>query len=163
MLVDVLPKLEERLRTIRDAAGKKCPAFGTGHTELSLHGAPPRIVWVPTAGPIRPASDQGGDGVTKPRKLWERHIEVAAHLWSDDLASGEELMEHLVGAIHDVGWGSYGMVSENWLETEAGVTTRGELCVVTFNVVLPLGRPLTAAVSAPIELDVSASATMGDA
>jgi hypothetical protein len=105
--------------------------FGkTGSDVFSGEAVPPRIVWVPGHEDFDALVTQGGDGISNPRPLWRRLVNVKVHLWaaatsleatgSEHDAAVEDLMNVLVSSVHDiVGPGGYAPVGGDWIDTEA--------------------------------------------
>jgi hypothetical protein len=154
----VQARLGENLRAL--SLSGQMPKFVVGEVSKALEGDYPRIVWMPTTESIGPADAQGGDGVANPRPLWKRTVRVEVGIWGKDIPGCEDLANHLVAAMHDVGWGWDGVTNASW-DTKA-VLQRGVLytLIVTFQIPftrekdvlsLPLEDfPLTETVELPV-------------
>lgn len=150
----VFTAVEAQLRLVLEdpAINLPVPTFSVGKDKISFQEAPPRIVWVPTRGPVRGPHGQGGDGVGNPRPIKTRHIGVVAHIWaadaskpdgSGDFAAVEVLTNHFVAAIHDVCHGAYDITSEDWPEDIQQQSTRlGMVCLLSMEFQIPFTREL---------------------
>lgn len=137
MIREVCTAVNEKLMATLSAMGvSPLPSFGVGKRALVDAGAPPRVTWVPTRGPHDGKGLGKGMG-SNPRALSIRHLQIEAHVWGEDIDSTEELSRQLVAAIQSSGLATvFKSVGEVW-DTESN-TQAGELCIVTFEVELPL-------------------------
>jgi len=124
-LAEIFKAIQGQIADVLSATGGKVPNFGFGKEGVPQSSAPPRIVFIPVAGPASPPDSRGGET----RALWKRKVHVEFHVWERDISAAEALCNHLVAAIHFVMPGSYAMVGEAW-DTD-GISHFGLLCVLT--------------------------------
>jgi hypothetical protein len=151
-----MAKLEE----VCTAASAPMPEWDLGWASVQqAHGGIPRIIWTPIGGPASTDTVEG-DGVNAPRKLWKRRVNIQARVWGEDITHCEEIGQRLAQALQLVGWGSYGIVSEEWGYGETEVTADGELLIMVIWFDLAWTRAIERAAQGPIELDVTAADPM---
>jgi hypothetical protein len=134
----IFTAVEEQIAADMDP--EPAPKFLFGQAQLFSAGAPPRIVWVPTReeyGPPKSATD----GVTNPRPLHTRNVQVEAHIWGRDTDEAERLLEIVARALHTLAWGPGRILSGHWDVGGDAKTVKGEVYVMT----LLCERPVTRA------------------
>lgn len=99
------------------------PAVSTdfGARAQPFHEAPPRVVAIPTGGPIgapRPSEDAG-------RRLYGRKPSVTVVLWAEGTDALEALQEAFLTCFEHACGGTGRPVSEQWV-TELGVMSLGD-------------------------------------
>lgn len=153
-IVETTDAINARLADELQRLGLKVPTFRFGEDQLHVQEDAPRIVWVPRRGSadsnIKPAADHpsmfnGGSAnrsMPTVRPLWRRKLGFEVHVWAlrddasgdldikKDFVAAEQLVNHLVAAIHDETWGSYAATSEDWTKAQASAQRRGTLVVV---------------------------------
>lgn len=134
-LVSVFKDVEARVTEIVGSIGEKIPNMGLGENAKFKHEAPPRIVWVPTAGPIKKPNQAGGDQRSNPRQLWLRELNVQARIWHVDIESAEALAGHMLAAMSEGQHGAHRVMGEAW--DTSGVQQLGVQLVLTLAIQLP--------------------------
>lgn len=128
-----------------------------GARHIAAHGAPPRVVWVPTQDKFGPARQHG----TEPRAIKSRGAGVVVHIWArdpdgnpeKDLAACEQLLNAVLWATHQVAYGSYEVVDGSWLGQDGEELTqmgRAYLLELQFQV------PITAPVATTETIEIAA-------
>lgn len=166
-LQDFFAAVEARMSTVLTGLGVPVPAFDVGLDRLLVEAAPPRIVWIPGKETHRGPHAQGGDGISNPRPLRTRHVQIQVHIWAvdpssppvigGDLAAVETLLGHLVAAINDCAWGAWDVTGGDWTAGQASTTRLGMVYVLDLELQIPLTREVdpTAVVTAmPITPEV---------
>lgn len=143
--------VEQQLATTFAGTANEVPAFAFGEDGLGELRSPPSVVWVPRAGTMAGAGQLGGDQIATPRALMRRQLTIEAHIWvsagddqdtSKDFTAAEDLMNHLVAAMHAAWWGAHRVASESWFSGQSASTKLGVICVLGVIVYLPLVREL---------------------
>ena len=132
-----------------------------GGENLPKHGAPPRIVWVPLGGPIRP-SDRSG---INPNQLRTRAEQVAVYCWGASPATGdapfdaiasygatEMLLNNVVASLHRLSGGSDFYRTATWPPTNAALDTLGAAYKLVLEFLIPVtdySQPMATITSAP--------------
>jgi hypothetical protein len=153
-MVETTEAINARLADKLQRLGLTVPTFRFGEDQLHVQEDAPRIVWVPRRGPtdanIKPAADHpsmfaGGSAdrsMPTVRPLWRRLLGFEVHVWAlredanvdhdlkKDVTAAEQLVNHLVAAVHEETWGSYAATSEDWTKAQASSQRRGTLVIV---------------------------------
>jgi hypothetical protein len=117
--------------------------FGFGARELDRAATPPRVVWR-----IVRAEHQGTPRPgLNPRPLFERIVELEAHLWGESFEQTEAMLEDAARAMHRAAVGSFRPLREEWPaedDNDRAHQKRGAYCLLTFEVLVPVtDLPLT--------------------
>ncbi len=128
------------------------PYFGAEN--LSQNDAPPRIVWVPTAGRFGPAQ-QRGSGQLDPRALHTDHATVEAHCWGTDSAGAEALKAAFVLALRSALGPNYRPTGYRW--TDPALTQLGRECILTFELDIPITDAVPTVATPPIAMPTTVS------
>lgn len=131
-LRDILQAVEARFR----ADGGKA-TFKVGEEHVLEHDAPPRIVWILRGGAIGPV-DKGG---VNPRPLKTRNVRVFAHVWAQDFAAADALLNRLLAAAHAVASGSVDFGSEDWPPQNSQLSAHGTVVIVDLSFRVPVTAP----------------------
>jgi hypothetical protein len=134
--------VQARLGTTLGALGEKLPNMGLGENAKFKHETPPRIVWVPTGGPVSKPKQAGGDQRSNPRQLWLRALQLEARIWHADIKQTEGLANHMVAAMHEALSGGYKILGETW--DTLGATQLGVQLVLTMSIDLPFTDEVSA-------------------
>lgn len=135
---------------------------------IAEHGAPPRVVWVPSADEFKGAQKNPRGGSSAQHSLMTRECGVTLVCWAETVEATEDLVEMLVRhLVRAAGVGSLGITIQRgqWV-SEAGASQLGEgyALSITFPVdvraqgATPPTRPATVT---PV-LDTSGTGTPGD-
>jgi hypothetical protein len=131
-LADIISTVDAEL----EAADVELTSLVGAH-HLAAEGAPPRVVWVPTEDSFGPA-EKGG---VEPRQLRTRIAGVEAHVWGQDLAATEALVNSVIAAVHAAAHGSYAVSSGRWYGQDGEVLHFGTVCVLSFQFRIPVTAP----------------------
>lgn len=132
-LQDVLAQFEAAIAT--DPRVPSGLLFHFGPASLSKEDAPPRVVWVPVAGPV-----EGPEKSTpiNPTQILTRRCTVEAHCWGETYSLAEALAEVVWTGIHNVAVGSFTPSNE-----DPGIPDnlqRGWLIILNFQLLLPVSK-----------------------
>jgi len=133
-LEDLCAELEAHMNTRGVVSGT---AFGFGAKELDRASKPPRVVWRLVRGECEGTPRPGQN----PRPLFNRRLELEAHLWGTDYEQTEQLLEDVSRAMHGAAAGSYAPLREEWpAEDDDGRAHqfKGNYCVFTLEVLVPV-------------------------
>ena len=133
----ICAELEEHMKE-RGVVHDKAPVlFGFGARELDRAARPPRVVWrlvrAEHEGTTRPGQN--------PRPLFNRRVELEAHLWGQTYEQAESLLEDVARALHDSAVGSYTPLREEWpAEDDDGRAhqSHGVYCKLTLDLLVPV-------------------------
>lgn len=95
---------------------------------LAEHGAPPRVVWVPTSDEFQGAQKNPRGGSTLQHSLMTRACGVTLVCWAETVSAAEDLVEMLVRhLVRAAGVGAVGITIQRgqWV-SEAGASQCGE-------------------------------------
>jgi len=136
--------------------------FGFGARELDRSAKPPRIVWRLVRGEHEGTTRPGQN----PRPLFNRRLELEAHLWGATYEQAEQLLEDVGRAVHASAVGSYAPLREEWpAEDEDGRVHqhKGVYCVLTLELLVPVTTTAqTTATVIAVDFDTSASSLTDD-
>lgn len=138
----------DAMKALLEQAGVTAPMF-LGARHLLEHGAPPRIVWVPTQDTIGAPLYIG----THPVRLFDSQLGIAVHCWGETFDEAIALRDAFVrasrllqGAAFEItGGGFYNPNDDGWIKL-------GEVYALSCSVPLPIfEEPLSDAKTARIE------------
>lgn len=136
-ILDIVNAVRTQMLAIDPA---NTPDFEIGAAALNPKRSEPVVIWVPQGETITGARGQGGDGVSAPRPLYTRNVQVVAHLWDEDIPHVEALFQLVVQAVYAVGWGPTKPLHAQWQTGAEIVTNWGVLLGVAFEWQIPLVR-----------------------
>lgn len=133
-------------------------SFGFGASELDRHGAPPRVVWRLARGEHEGTTRPG----LNPRPLFNRRLEIEAHLWGSTHEQTEALLEAVARAVQKAAAGSFAPLREEWPNEEEDRRSqirKGHYCILTFQALVPVTSAMqTTATVATVAFDTTTSA-----
>lgn len=112
-----------------------------GRAELVRHERPPRIVFVPSGGPIGATTEIGRRdiGGQSTRSIHERALKCEIYCWGRTFSEAETLLENTVVALRRTALASYELGAESWItETDDGQADLQYGAVVMLEAVLYL-------------------------
>lgn len=142
MISTVFSAIKARLDAALAAAGQPAIRHELGAWQLPSNSAPNQIVWVVGRGQIK-APRQTGQGARalNIRQIATRTERIYAHVWggAGGFDATERLLNHFLAALR-AGCTSYPYraLETDWTIAQDSVTTAGRLCVVTFELDLPV-------------------------
>lgn len=128
---------EELATEIADANTLPGLTFTFGGAELDRHGSPPRITWRLVRGEHEGTTRPGGN----PRPLFNRRLEIEAHLWGADYEQTEAMLEAVARAVQKAAVGSFAPLREEWPaedDDRRSHSVKGRYCLLTFEALVPV-------------------------
>jgi hypothetical protein len=144
------------LETFLKAVGKRARELASARTGIApdtLIGiqfvgniaSPPRVVLVPKRGPVNVAKTNAGLGVSNPRPLASRALQIDIFVAGKTMDETEGLCGDVLAALADPGPGAqsvtFSPVAEDWGHEVASQLKSGSLCVLTVALSLAYPRP----------------------
>lgn len=132
-------RLKRIAQAVHQALGDLSVAARHDRTALSEHGQLRRIVWL-TEGGTGEAAHQAGGRIPPGRpnvrvvSTWLRVETAQAHIYAEDRATCEELLDKVIAALDEECGPSFAGFSYRWVTEErpnAGVTLRASKCILT--------------------------------
>ncbi len=111
--------------------------FGFGARELDRAGKPPRVVWRLVRGEHEGTPRPGQN----PRPLFNRQLELEAHIWGETYEQTEQLLEDVGRAVHAAAVGAFSPLREEWPAEDddgRGHQHKGFYCVLTLELLVPV-------------------------
>jgi hypothetical protein len=138
----VFAAIKDRLDAALVAAGQPAIRHELGAWKLPSTGAPNQIVWVVGRGQIKAARQTGqGARAINIRQIATRTERIYAHVWGGGggFDATERLLNHFLAALR-AGCTDYPYraLETDWTIAQEAVTTAGRLCVVTFELDIPV-------------------------
>lgn len=155
-LEDICAELQAHMTSQSVVAGT---TFGFGARELDRAGKPPRVVWRLVRGEHEGTPRPGQN----PRPLFNRRLELEAHLWGETYEQTEQLLEDVARAVHSSAVGSFAPLREEWpAEDDDGRSHqhKGVYCVLTLEILVPVtAKTQTVATVTATAFDTSTSSS----
>jgi hypothetical protein len=120
-----------------------------GEENLAEHGAPPRVVWVPTADKFGPPT-QRGSVVGDARALHTNRAAVAVHCWGADTASALALRDQFIVALRGQIGPNYELQDGGW--AGQAMMTNGRVYILSLTLNIPIVDTAPAVAAPPISL-----------
>lgn len=119
-----------------------------GAEHIDSHGAPPRMIWVPTLDTFMRGQGRRSSNAREPQSVITRMANVRIRLWAksdtgeavDDFLAAEKLLNDVLVVIHDHCHGSFVASNADWLETKAGHLELGRAVDLTVSFEMPITR-----------------------
>lgn len=141
-----MTRLKSIAKAVHHELGDSSVAARHDRTALSEHSQCRRIVWLTEGGSGEAAHQAGGRIPPEQPHLrvvstWLRIETAQAHIFAEDRATCEELLDRVIAAIDEVCGPSFAGFSYRWVTEErpnSGVTLRASKCVLSFQLRMPV-------------------------
>jgi len=127
--------------------------YSTGRLAEKENADWPRIVWIPTGGPITATQNVGGRlmgaGTDRARQFRTVELNCEIHIWGQDVEQAEEMMHLIIAASFRLMLGSIEFSSHTWdtqTQTGADYSARGQKIVLDSMLRIPVidtAKPLS--------------------
>ena len=119
--------------------------YATGRLAEKENADWPRIIWIPTGGPITPTQNVGGrltgGGTERTRQLRTVELECEVNIWGEDAEQAENMMHLLIAACWRLLMGSVEFGSHVWdtqTQTGADYSARGQKIQLDVTLKIPV-------------------------
>jgi hypothetical protein len=153
------------VKTLLDAtladAGQPAIKHELGAWKLPSTSAPNQIVWAIGRGIIKPARQAGqGPRAASIRQIATRSERIYAHVWGTDLDATERLLNHFLAALRYACTAfPYRALDTDWTIGQEAVTVAGRLCIVTFELDIPVTAEPIGISAAPHTVTITPTVT----
>lgn len=119
--------------------------YATGRLAEKENADYPRIVWIPTGGPITPTQNVGGRLATgntqRIKQLRTVELNCEVHIWGENVEQAESLMHALVASCYRLLVGSVEFGNHSWetqTQTGADYSARGQKIQLEVTLKIPI-------------------------
>jgi hypothetical protein len=140
VITTIFAKVKETLHANLAFIGDEQPSHELGSFHLSSTSSAPNIVWELVGGIVSAARQSSAGGRREIRQIGTRHERCRIHVWGEDFAKTEVLMNHFCAAAREACTSGFAFreVSTNWQVGQDQRTALGRLCILEVEFDVPV-------------------------